>query len=322
MLENINISSTLPIINGNFEEIKKELKNQLNQFDLIVDEDSIKTAKSMATQVNKMSKTIDTIRKEEVTKLSAPIKEFEIKAKELSSLCQTSRQKLLLQVKVFEDKQREECKHLLVLELEASYHKHEIKKEFQSVEIDDLAIISNLNKSGLAKKALTTIDQRVLEAKRFQDKIDTRLLTLEGASLSAGLKSSLNRENINHFLMEIDDSFYEQKLNSMIENELSRQEAMEKKIIEDEQNKLQQQKATSMSIDVVKVKTTPQGFKNNAFTKQSAKNTYVVTATFEIEASTELESKLEAMLLRKFQLGGFKQVPSVSITKLVERGVA
>ncbi|MEA2028034.1 MAG: DUF1351 domain-containing protein, partial [Campylobacterota bacterium] len=290
--KDINISSTLPVINGNFEEIKIELQNQLKKFDLIVDEDSVKTAKSMATQINKMSKTIENIRKEEVTKLYIPIKKFEEKAKELTSLCQSSRQKLLSQVKVFEDKQREECKHLLRLELEASYLKYEIKKEFQSVEIDDLAIISNLNKSGLAKKAWTQIDERVFEAKKFQEKIDTRLLTLKGTSLSAGLKSSLNRENINHFLMEKDDSAYEQKLNYMIENELSRQEAMEKKIIE-EQDRLQQQKATAKSIEVVEVKTTnapkkstkstiPSSFKNNVFAK-SAKNTYAVTATFEIE---------------------------------------
>ncbi|MEA2098928.1 MAG: DUF1351 domain-containing protein, partial [Campylobacterota bacterium] len=230
----LKISSTPPTINGNFEEIKKELEQQLKQFDLIVDADSIKVAKKMATSINKASGQIDTLRKEEVAKLLTPIKDFEEEAKTLTALCQESRQKLLSQVKVFEDEQRVECKRLLDLELVATYEKYGVKEEFQTITVADLAIISNLNKTGIAKKAITAIDERVLEAKRFQEKIDLRLLTLEAICFKGGLLAPLTRENINHFLMEKDDEIYLEKLTKLITNEVTRIELMNERIREKE----------------------------------------------------------------------------------------
>ena len=98
----INVVTTLPSIDVNFEQLEKQLTEKLKQFDLIVDADSVKTAKAMATQINKVKEQINRIRIDEVKKLSIPISEFENKAKSLAFMCTESRQKLLTQIDVFD----------------------------------------------------------------------------------------------------------------------------------------------------------------------------------------------------------------------------
>lgn len=318
----IDVKTELPIISSNFDAAKSQLSNILKEYDLIVDKNSVKTAKKMATELNKMSKQIDTVRKEKVSELSAPIKEFETEAKSLSNLCQESRQKLLSQVKVFEDKQRAECKRLLDMELIVTYKKYGVREEFQTVETDDLAIISNLNKGGLVKKAVDAVDKRVLKAKEFQEKIDKRLMTLETICFKGGLQAPLTRENINHFLMEEDDNIYLEKLVSLIQNEIARLDAMKKR--EEKQTQIQQPKPVVNATPVQEPQVQKQGkydnFKNNVFAPKSRKKTYTVTAVFEVEVDERMESKLEAMLLEKFKDSGFKQIPTVYVEKLQQAG--
>ena len=153
-------------INSNFDAMSQQLENALKQYDLIVDVDSVKTAKTMSTQINKIKAEIVAKRKQIVSELSAPLKEFELEAKKLETLCESSRQKLQQQVKVFEDKKRKECLRLLDMELIVNYQHLGIREEFQTVAVDDLAIISNMTKSNepsLTKKAYVEIESRVFK---------------------------------------------------------------------------------------------------------------------------------------------------------------
>jgi len=338
-MENLNISVDiqLPQIFSNFENVKTQLLDSLKKYDLVVDIDSVKTAKSMATDLNKLSKQINDLRISKVKEMSAPIREFETKAKELSTLCQDSRQKLLSQVKVFEDEQRELCYKRLNDELLSQYDKYQIKEEFRNIKIDDLAIISNLTKTGLAKKATDTIESRIFEAKAFQDKIEKRLLSLGSVCLENGLMTALTQENINHFLREVDDEIYNNKLLSLIKNEIDRQERY-KLMIEEKAKKeaeakakaefeAQQQIVTKVKPALVQPpvqqqncnlsireiqKQANQGIQNNI--SNNIKR-YTVTATFEIEVDERLESKLEAMLLKKFEQACFKTMPSIKVVR-------
>ena len=323
----IKIDSTLPIITGNFDELEQALAEELKQFDLIVDEGSTKTAKAMATQINKMSKTIDTLRKEEVARLSAPIKEFEAKAKKLSSMCQESKQKILSQVKVFDEKQIEKVKKLLKAELESTYIKYGVEDEFKVVQVSDLAILSNLTVKSISKKAKDAIDDRVLETKRFQEKISNRLLTLETICYKGGLDVPLTRENINHFLMESNDDIYLEKLVSLIKNEISRLELA---------NKIKREQEVAKTVKVVPptqittpittqtiapvIETSDSNSKyahlKNAQAFGSTKCSYMVTATFNVKIDKSESSKLGQMLLIKFAKGGFKQIPMVTVEEV------
>ena len=327
------IKSQLPVITGNIEEIKTELSLQLKQFNLIVDEDSIKTAKAMATKINLLSGKINALRISKSKELSAPIKVFEAQANELTALCQTTRQNLLSQVKVFEDKTRAECLVLLQEKRDTSYLKYEIRDEFKTVMVEDLAIVSNKNKSGLAKKANDAIEERVFERKQFQDKINNRLMTLVGTCYESGLEAPLTRENISHFLLEVSDDAYNTKLQSMISNEITRLHDMQKRIdakVAIEAAKkvapvvVQQEIVTPPSVQTNQVSRKSDtdskyaNYKNNVFAPVSTKRSYTVTATFEIVVEEKLEAKLEGMLLKKFQDAKFKTTPTILITKGVE----
>ena len=317
-MKEIIVSSSLPVISGNLEEIKAELQEQLKQFDLIVDADSVKTAKSMATQINKLSGEIDKKRKQIVAELSAPIKEFEAQMKELKNLCQDSRQNLLSQVKVYDEKKLDEVKKLLQDELHNKYTHYGVRDEFQRVTIDDLAILSHLTQGGaLAKKARDAVDERVSEEKKLQEKIDKRLLTLGEICYQGGLSVPLTRENINHFLMVESDDEYLGKLASLIKNELDRLEkAKEQKVVQQNNHPIPQQPQPQTKTRKQVVKSV---MKNAAeFTPKTAKKKFVVTAAFEVEFDDidGVEQKLQAMMLKKFASSGFKTVPNVVVERL------
>ena len=307
---NLKISSSLPTIAGNFEELKIQLKEQLKQYDLVVTEDDVKVANKMATSINKLTLEIAKKRKEIIAELTAPLKEFELQAKELESICETSRQGLLSQTKVFKDKQIDKCKKLLDEELIAIYLKYGVEDEFKTVSVDDLAIPSNLTMTGIAKKARTAIDERVMGCKKLQEKIDIRLLQLEAICLKAGLNIPPTRENINHFLMLESDDDYLHKLENLIKNEITRLENVNK-------TKKVEQKVIHKEMPSVKIE--PQKHKyshyKNAeeFSTVSKKATFVVAATFEVTVDYSMGPSLEKMLLTKFVKGGFKQVPTVVV---------
>jgi len=312
----ITISSTLPTINGNFEDLKQQLQEQLKQYNLVVSEDDVKVARKMATSINKLKGEIAKKRKEIISELTAPLDEFELQAKELETICEESRQGLLRQTKVFEEKQKVKAKKLLEEELQAIYLKYGVKDEFKTVKVEDLAIVSNLTKTGIAKKARTAIDDRVIACKQLQEKIDTRLLTLEAICFKGGLNVPLTRENINHFLMLEEENNYLEKLVSLINNEVSRLEEANKvkESIIKKKREVVQQTPLPKIIESKQKKLPYSHYKNmQEFAPVSSKKTFVVTATFEVTVDEKMGSNLEKMLLMKFIKGGFKQMPIVMV---------
>lgn len=298
--------ATLPIIKSNFDAVKHNLGEQLKKFELIVQEDDVKIAKQNATTLNKLKNEIETLRKEKSKELSAPIKEFELKAKELANMCENTRQGLLTQVAKFEDKKLLFCKELLNEELQTQYEEFEIHKEFKNVEISDLVILSNLNKNSLAKKARDIIKERVLEALKHQKMVETRLLELSDYCLKNGLEVPLNKENIISFLYLENDEFYKNKLNLLIKSEIKRiQDFTKKETADIKTTQLSAKIKPANNINPIKCK-------------------YIVTATFEIEVDEKLESRLESALINKFinaidkdrGVKTFKKIPKINIKKM------
>lgn len=318
---NIIVEATLPTIFSNFEAIKSSLEQQLQQFELIVQEDDVKVAKENATSINKLKGEIDTLRKNKVKELSAPINELDRQAKELVSMCENTRQGLLSQVATFEDKKREECLSLLKVELKNQYERFNIQDEFQKVEIADLAIISNLNKGGLAKKAVDTILCRILEVLKHQKVVEDRLLELKGYCLEAGLEAPLTKEHVSSFLM-MPDCIYHGQLNKLIESEIKRIAQLKSRLEEAAKKEAQVQASVpSATIEVQKAPHQPSVQSQIVSNVPSGtKRRYIVTATFEIEVDESLESKLEAMLQKKFAQACFKTVPEITVVKQPVKG--
>ena len=292
MIENIQIRATLPTFQGNFEEVKIKLSEGLKLYEIGVTADNLKDANAMATELNKLSGELDKLRKEKVKEVSAPIKEFEDKVKELVGMCQDSRQKILEQVKVFEDAERAKCLELLKKEALEIWEKLGIRDEFLKPQIADLAILSNLTATGnLTAKAKNEVWDRINAVKSLQDKSDMRLLQLENASYKAGLKSPLTKVNIERFLLEADEEVYQKRLGELIQNELKRQTETEERI------KKELEKQTSTAQEVAKA-ALPEAVTKAAEPLAEepkikvipADGKYRITAIFELEANSEAEA--------------------------------
>lgn len=336
---NVNVELKLPEITSNFELLKQTLEQKLSKFDFLVSEDGVKDANKTATGLNKISLRIEDIKKTNVDKLMVPINVFKSNCDQLKTLVENKRQGILRQVKVFEDKERALVKRFLYEDLESFYVKFGVNAEFQTVKIDDLAIISNKAKLGLTSKAKGQLEARVIECKRFQEKIELRLTTLEGTCYKRGLDAPLVRKNIESFLKEVDDSKYDEKLFSLIKSEIGRLAQMKAKIehnaqVEAEAKAKAQLVAQTQPMVHVNQNQTPtptntvnqtprQSTQLTARPKTSIKLTgnvkkYVVTAVFEIELDEAYEPYLKSHLLKKFDQACITNLPEITIAEKQE----
>lgn len=237
------VTSTLPVFTGNFEAVKAQLLEGIQKYEIEVTEENLPEAKKMATELNKLSTVINKVKSNKVKEISAPIEIFKNQVSELVEICQNGREKILAQVKVFEDQTRIKVKELIDQEFASQLDAAGIRHEFRNVTIEDLVGISKISKSGsLTKGAKDDVAKKVADIKALQDKVDMRLLQLENAGLKAGLKSPLRREHVEPFIMAPDDQ-YDIHLSRIISIEVSRQMEAETKFRQEQEQKPQLQPA-------------------------------------------------------------------------------
>ena len=227
MYDLIKIQSTPAMLQVNLTELKAALAKELAKYDVVVTQDTLPDAKKLAIELNKVAGEIDKRRKEEVAKVSEPIKAFDASMKELVEMTRGGRAKLLKQVDRFEDDIREQARQLLQAYREKLWEKEGVHEEYRGANFQDLVLISNVTAKGaLAAKAKTELESRVTQDKIMQDRTERRLLELENASYKAGLAAPLTRDHVRPFLFE-DHETYDRELTRIIEAEVRRQEQAE-----------------------------------------------------------------------------------------------
>jgi hypothetical protein len=246
------INTTLPQIISNYNEMKDYLIENLKQYEIEVVQANLPQAKKMATELNGLAKQIDDKRKEILSSMEEPIDVFRNQIKELVGLCKNGREKILEQVKVFEDKTRAKCLELCKLSLQELYAKFEVKDEFKTILVDDLAIISNITETDkLTKATQDTITNRVQAVFNLQSVVCIRLAELENACLKAGLKTPLERRQVESFL-KLDEVVYNNELQKILGDELRRQQEIEARAEAEMQRKLEQEKLRIQAEERVK----------------------------------------------------------------------
>lgn len=102
-------TKTPSIINWNYESIKSNLENFLNKYDgYVVSEDTLTDDKKTRAELNKVSKSIDEFRKTIKKEVLKPVDIFEDQCRELSGMVDDVSSKIDKNVKVFEDRIKEE----------------------------------------------------------------------------------------------------------------------------------------------------------------------------------------------------------------------
>jgi hypothetical protein len=221
---------------------------------------------------------------------------------------------------------------------DTAYFNYGVTDEFKTAKVDDLAIVSNKTQKGITSKAKSTVEARALSCKKFQEKIEFRLNTLEGTCYKAGLEAPLVRKNIESFLKVEDEVIYQQKLQELIQSEIKRFEQLEQKLAEKAQKEAEakakaefeaQQRSqtpttvqiesnTQPSLTIAKAPISQSTHVQSVVNPTEKMKTYVVTAVFEVTVDESLESKLETHLLKKFEQACIKNRPTITIA---EKGV-
>lgn len=335
LVSKIDIKTQLPAITSNFDWIKAHVLAGLREYEVTVTLENMDKAKEMAKSLNALSTKIDDARKNTVKIVSAPIDVFSAQCKELTALVQEKRKFLLDQVEVFSERTRKECFSILESTLETAYAKFDVKKEFKTAKIDDLAIVSNKTQSGITAKAKGSVEARALECKRFQEKIELRLNTLVGDCLSAGLEAPLVRQNIESFLKVEDDHVYQVELQKLIASEIKRFGELEQKLEARAKKEAEakakaefeaQQRSQAPVTVQIESNTQPEIIIAKAPVHQAThvqplvqltgnKKTYVVTAVFELTIDESMAYRLESDLLVKFEQAGIENKPAITVSE-------
>ncbi|MDX2349140.1 MAG: DUF1351 domain-containing protein [Porticoccus sp.] len=324
----IQIESVPARLQVNFDEIKKHLSVELEKYDVVVTADTVKEAKSLATELNATKKVINTRRKEEVATASEPVRQFDDSMKELVSMCETGRQKILGQVERFEDVTRKKALDLLHAHREQMWEQLGVDQEFRKATYDDLATLAAVTgKGALASSAKTKLNDRIGEDKAAQDQTEVRLLVLENQSYKAGLVSPLTRDHIAVFLFSPDE-VYQVELDRVLAAEVTRQEESEKilrKKIDEE--KPQEEPATApLDQEAVEVGHTAEVTniatlqpkaaveKTNALPLDAGNVRCLISCQFEIQVDRKVPIEaIKKKFMEKMTEAGFTSMVSLSL---------
>ncbi len=164
-------------VNFNKEKVKNEVEEYIKKFDnlIITDYEEIKDFKEIRANLNKVIKTIEDKRKLIKAEYSTPLTQFEKDVKEIVSIIDNVNSKIDIQIKDFEQKQKDAKKELIIKYLE----------KYNLAEYLDLIFKEEwLNKTC----SITTIEDELIA---IEEKIKGELLAIENFSTSNIEKAEL-----------------------------------------------------------------------------------------------------------------------------------
>lgn len=288
------IENTLPdiICNGgthiktNTIQLKKELAIYLAKYDVEVTEDTEKDCSKMATELNKLAKTLDDKRKETAAIIKKPADELKIAVDELISIVQNKRTAILEGVNVFKQKRFEFIRTLLKAKIEELYTQYKVSEKYQVCNIETLVVEGSLAKIQLSKSALESLEFMVIKVKKLEDEVTIREMQLELKCSNAGLITPIQLNEVESI---IEDSDYDEKLEKMIKNRLEiedrakalikMQEEQRETLAKEEELKKQQQKENEEQKEQLKVLEKQ---------KETGKKIVKLVATFEVEVNADV----------------------------------
>lgn len=157
-------------INSNLTEIKAQALEVAKKYDVEVTVDNQKEAKGLSTEINKIKAQLKKVSKENIDILSEPILAFKSEVKEVEGILETTRQKLIEGVRVFDDARRLEHKGKL-----EEYFNHLVKEQEirpENVEVNgilNLITLTGLTSAGeLNKKSKDGVAALVTALKNTQ----------------------------------------------------------------------------------------------------------------------------------------------------------
>ena len=289
------IEDTLPniVLSGgthiktNTEQLKKELVSYLKKYDVEVTEDNEKDCSKLATELNSLSKDLDTKRKLVASEIKKPADDLKSAVDELISIIQEKRTKILNDVEIYKSKRMDFLRTLLSAKLVELYDTYKVSEKYQVCNIEPLVLEGSLAKSQLSKKALESLDLMVAKVKRIEDSVIIREMQLELKCSDAGLITPIELKEVEH-IIELPD--YDDLLQEMISKRVEIQEQVKKQLEEQELKKqeiLKQEEIKKQNQALELEEKAKQEIIEKQ--KETGKKKIVLVATFEVEVNSDIE---------------------------------
>ncbi len=168
MQEIIILNEVVPVIEINFEEVKRGLTETLQEYKgYVVTDENLSLCKATQKKLAGLRTDIDTYRKDKKKILSAPIVDFENQCKELISLVEQAEQPIKDGIKVFDDVKREEKRQTALKIIEEAIIKIGLNEKYASeLYVED----KYCNLSAKKSDVKTDVEQRAFALKIDQDR--------------------------------------------------------------------------------------------------------------------------------------------------------
>jgi hypothetical protein len=225
----VQVNHTPATVDFDFEQVKQQLQSVVADYDIVVTEDSVKDAKKVAADLNKLKKEINDKLVAHAKDMEEQPKQLRAYAKELGAICDDGRTRIVEQVNQFEEKQKAVAADLLDELHAVLIAEYKVSPEFRRATFDDLIKLTALTKSGsLTKQARDELENRVAKDAAAEQKVKLRHSELENKSYRAGLSSPLTAEYVAPFI-DAPDEEYEQRLQSILDREVEREKQAKEK---------------------------------------------------------------------------------------------
>lgn len=313
--ELVKIEVTPPLVEINYQEARAQLQTYLEQYDVVVTDETLKKSKELATDINKQRKAMKERLDDAVKAAGAPIQDLRDKVKELDGMWEDARQKILSQVAQHEQKIRDLAEKLLIELRHQLWEENEIADEFRAAKIDHLVKISSVTGNGaLTKAAKDDVLRRVQANKNLQLQTEKRILELENRSYRAGLGAPLTREHVANFLYE-DDDVYAERLKRLLDTEVKRDQEAKAKWEREKEQEAARKPATEPQKDPDKNEQKQQdGASVEPAKKPDGKQDICVVATFKTQVKPSVTNDaIKTELTKKLKQAGVTTLNNITI---------
>jgi hypothetical protein len=173
------IKQVSPVIEINFEELKKTLSASIEEYKaLVVTEQTLPICKAKQKELAGIRTKIDAERLRIKKEMSKPIDAFELECNELIKLVKDTEQPLKDSIKVFDDKTRDEKRKIAEQFIQSSIEQHGLTEKYSK----QLTVLDDYTLLGATKKGVKeSVEQRAFILQGEQNKEKERLELIQDA---------------------------------------------------------------------------------------------------------------------------------------------
>jgi FMN-dependent NADH-azoreductase len=295
------------VFNFEHETILEHITNELkaDKYNSIVTMDNFSDMKESSNELGKTSKMISRFRIDKKDSEMQDINLFDTNFKSYCTLIDAKQSEIKKGLEVFEAETRKQILEVCTKYLVEQYKEKDLRVEFRIIDISDMTLSKYATKTmSIAKQGKDEIDKRINEKVALQNKVDLRLSNLENICLRAGIEP-LTIEHIQGFLFN-DDVSYQVKLDSLINAEIKRNEAVKIRVAEETRKAVAEEKTPFDNVEEVAKEPVKEVIKEveQPIKKEVPVSNEKVTKTISMEVNVKASVPDELVLKHIFGLIG------------------